>query len=157
MKLLLIYVSGQREEYSDLADETFAIKIRGLVPFECQAIKAQSAARAQSAEKKRAESGKILAALKSDDYVIAFAEKGKLARDSREFSRWLVQAIESGKKRVVFLIGGAYGFDESVLKRAAQTWSLSPLTMNHHVARVAAMEQIYRGLAIWRNLPYHND
>jgi 23S rRNA (pseudouridine1915-N3)-methyltransferase len=157
MKLALLYVSGQREAYADSAEETYLAKIRAMLPFECVAVKAQAGARAQSHEKRRAESEKVLAALKSDDFVIAFAENGKLAKDSREFSRWLVRAIESGKKRVVFVIGGAYGLDDTVTGRAEQTWSLSPLTMNHLVARIMAMEQIYRGLAIWRNLPYHND
>ncbi len=157
MKLVLLYVSGAREEYGDLAEAVFAAKIKPIVQFEIQAIKAQSAARAQSQEKKKTESEKLLGALKSDDYVVAFDEGGKVAKDSREFSKWLVRAIESGKKRVVFIIGGPFGLEESVRKRSDLILSLSALTFNHHVAKVVVLEQIYRGLAIWRNLPYHND
>jgi 23S rRNA (pseudouridine1915-N3)-methyltransferase len=157
MKLVLLYVSGLREEYGDTAEAVFAAKIKPMVPFEIQTLKARSSPRAQSGEKKRIESEMLLGALKPDDYVIALDEKGKLARDSREFSKWLVRAIESGKKRVVVIIGGPFGLDEPLRKRADLLLSLSPLTFNHHVAKVTALEQLYRGLAIWRNLPYHND
>lgn len=157
MKLVLLYVSGQREEYGDTAEAVFAAKIKPIFAFEILPLKAQSSPRAQSAEKKRIESEKLLSAVRPDDYVIAFDEGGKQARDSREFSKWLVRAIESGKKRVAFIIGGPFGLDEPLRRRADLILSLSPLTFNHHVAKVVAMEQIYRGLAIWRNLPYHND
>ena len=157
MKLVLLYVSGQREAYGDTAEAVFAAKIKPLIEFEIQTLKAQSVARAQSQVKKKIESDKILGSLKADDYVIALDEGGKVAKDSREFSKWLVRAIESGKKRVVFVVGGPFGLDDTVRDRADLTLSLSSLTFNHHVAKVVALEQIYRGLAIWRNLPYHND
>ena len=157
MKLVLLYVSGQREEYGDTAAAVFATKINPVISFEIQALKAQSAPRAQAQEKRKAESEKLLGALKPDDYVVALDEGGRLAKDSREFSQWLVRAIESGKKRVVFILGGPFGLDNRVRERADLILSLSPMTFNHHVAKIVALEQIYRGLAIWRNLPYHND
>ncbi|HRO66365.1 MAG TPA: 23S rRNA (pseudouridine(1915)-N(3))-methyltransferase RlmH, partial [Pseudobdellovibrionaceae bacterium] len=108
------------------------------------------------AAKKTAESDLILEYLKSDDYVILFDEKGE-SLDSRGFARRLEQALGSSKKRLVFLIGGAFGVEEPVRKRADRILSLSPLTMNHVLAKTMAWEQIYRSFTILKNLPYHND
>ncbi|MBX7232430.1 MAG: 23S rRNA (pseudouridine(1915)-N(3))-methyltransferase RlmH [Bdellovibrionales bacterium] len=156
MKFSLLYISGQKEPYMEMVEEIYLKKINGFLPFQIQAIKAQSSGRDQAQNKSKLENGKILDAIKSGDFVFAFDEKGKAAKDSIEFSHWMVKALESGHQRVVFVLGGPYGLNSLVRKRAQQVISLSPLTLNHHVARVVLLEQIYRGLTIWKNLPYHN-
>lgn len=157
MNLVLLYVSGQKEPFADQAEELFVAKIKNIFPFEVLKLKAHSAPRDSAENKKQKESEKILATLKTDDFVVALDEAGKLPKDSRDFSRWVVRAIESGKRRVVFVIGGPFGLTTAVQERADLAVSLSSLTFNHHVAKVVVMEQIYRALSIWRNRPYHND
>jgi 23S rRNA (pseudouridine1915-N3)-methyltransferase len=68
----------------------------------------------------------------------------------------LGRVLESGKSRLVFVIGGAYGFSDEVYARADMKWSLSALTFNHWLAQLAALEQVYRGLTILKGIPYHN-
>src|SRR5690606_17078793 len=121
------------------------------------AIKSKSKDRENSEDKKQAESEAILAKLQSGDTLILFDESGKNFKSSREFSENLVRVLESKSGRIVFLIGGPYGFTEALRKKAFARWSLSGLTMNHHIAQVAGLEQIYRALTIWKGLPYHND
>ena len=89
--------------------------------------------------------------------MILFDERGKLHKNSRDFSAAIVKAIESGRQRIVFVIGGPYGFSQKAKDRADLLLSLSPLTLNHHVAKVTALEQVYRALTIWKNIKYHND
>ncbi|MGE0761891.1 MAG: 23S rRNA (pseudouridine(1915)-N(3))-methyltransferase RlmH [Bdellovibrionales bacterium] len=156
MKLCLWYVAGAKEAYAEAAEEVLCKKISTLCPLEVTPLKAKSAGRDDADFKRRIESEKILENLKADDFLWLFDERGRMAKDSIEYSKWLVQAVESGKRRVVMVIGGPYGFSEEVKQRASKTVSLSALTMNHHVAKIMAMEQTYRALSIWKNLPYHN-
>ena len=65
--------------------------------------------------------------------------------------------MNTGPKRLVCIIGGAYGFDDSLMKRANDTISLSNLTFNHQVVRLMTVEQLYRAYAILKGDPYHND
>lgn len=156
MKLELWYVAGSREAYAEAAEEILKSKIKNLNPFEVVAIKAKSAGRDDADYKRRAESDRLLETLRDDDYVWLFDEAGKQAKNSVEYSKWVVQAIESGKHRVVMIIGGPFGFSDELRQRAQKLVSMSSLTMNHHVAKITALEQTYRALTIWKNLPYHN-
>lgn len=82
-------------------------------------------------------------------YSIALHPDGKLV-DSFTFSKLL-----SDKMSVQFYIGGAYGFEETFLKRCDKVISLSPLTLSHKIAKAVLLEQIYRGFSILNNHPYH--
>jgi 23S rRNA (pseudouridine1915-N3)-methyltransferase len=157
MKLGLLWVAGAREPYAEVAAEKLVSQIRHFLAFNEMPLKARTLARGDSAEKRLIESAKILESIKTSDFVILLSESGKLGKSSRQFSEWLVRALESGRQRVLFIIGGPYGVDKSVETRADLILSLSPLTFNHHIARIVALEQIYRGLSIWKNRPYHND
>lgn len=157
MKLALAYLSGAREPYAEEAQAVFAKKIGHFLPFEILPIKAKSAARDQAEAKRRAESELILGKVAPDDFLWLFDEKGRQCKDSKDYSAHLVRAIESGKKRTLMVIGGPYGFTPELKARAQLLVSLSSLTFNHPVARIVALEQTYRALCIWKNLPYHNE
>ncbi|MBX3039884.1 MAG: 23S rRNA (pseudouridine(1915)-N(3))-methyltransferase RlmH [Bdellovibrionaceae bacterium] len=156
MKIVLYHVSTAREDWADEASALYQKKISAFLPAIEEALKPRKAARDASAAKKTAESELILEHLKPDDYVILFDEKGE-ALDSRGFAKRFEQALGSSKKRIVFLIGGAFGVEDSVRRRADRVLSLSSLTMNHVLAKTVAWEQIYRAFTILKNLPYHND
>lgn len=157
MKIVFIYVAGGKEPFAELAESVYQKKISRFIPFEIIQIKAKSAGRDDAQFKKKAESDKIIEMLKVDDFVVLFDESGHKFNSSLEFSQAVVKAVESGKKRVVFIIGGAFGFTEEVRSRSQQSYSMSRLTLNHHVAKVVALEQIYRAFTIWKSIPYHND
>lgn len=97
----------------------------------------------------------ILEWLKKDDWLVALDERGELFT-SEGLSRFLQARANESTKQLVFLIGGAYGLDETVLKRADHTWSLSPLTFPHQLVRLILAEQVYRACTIIRNEKYHH-
>ncbi len=105
---------------------------------------------------KKKEGEVIMNWLQPDDYLVLLDERG------RQFtSEGLAQFIQSraneSVKKLVFLIGGAYGVDEAVLKRANFKWSLSQLVFPHQLVRLILAEQLYRACTILRNEKYHHS
>lgn len=156
MKLKFLVFETKTPRWLDEVRADYSAKISNFFPLDVQILKSPSADRDQSEVKLRREGDLLLKHIDERDYLILFDEHGKLFKRSEEFSAALSRAIESGKNRVVFCIGGPYGFDERIKSRAQAQWSLSPLTMNHWVAQAVALEQLYRGFAIRAGLPYHN-
>ncbi|MFN8791797.1 MAG: 23S rRNA (pseudouridine(1915)-N(3))-methyltransferase RlmH [Bdellovibrionales bacterium] len=154
MKLLTI-MSSKSDWLERVCDE-YSQKINHFEKFELIQIKSSKLAREEAQAKKKAESEAILKALRPDDYVILFDERG-LAQSSVQFAKKIEKLHTAGTRRITFIIGGAFGVDESVQKRAQETWKLSELVMNHHVASTVALEQIYRAFTIMKNKPYHNE
>lgn len=105
---------------------------------------------------KKAEADKILAQLKSDDLLVLLDEHGKTYR-SVKFANQLNSWMLSSKKRMIFLIGGAWGFDEQVHHRADFKLSLSDMTFSHQLIRLIFVEQLYRAFTILKNEKYHNE
>lgn len=101
------------------------------------------------------ESGRILTKLSPDEFVILLDETGVL-HDSPALSRLLTEPLERSR-RVTIIIGGAYGVDETVHRRANIVWSLSPLVFPHQLVRLVLVEQLYRAQEIAAGRPYHHE
>jgi 23S rRNA (pseudouridine1915-N3)-methyltransferase len=93
--------------------------------------------------------------LDKDDVLIALDERGK-EFDSVGLATFISKKGMEGAKKIVFIIGGAFGLDEAVLKRANHTWSLSLLTFPHQLVRLVLAEQVYRAFTIIKNEKYHH-
>ncbi len=106
-------------------------------------------------EIKKKEAQLILNRLNPGDYLVVLDEKGK-HYTSRNFADWFQQKMNRGTSRIVFQVGGAYGFDEQVYKRANEKIALSSMTFSHQMIRLLLVEQIYRAMTILNNEPYHN-
>ncbi len=107
-------------------------------------------------EQLKEEEGKaVLRRLKQEDFLILLDEKGK-AYSSEAFAAFLDKRLQHSGRRLVFLVGGAYGFSEELYRRADDKLSLSPMTFSHQMVRLFFMEQLYRAMTILRNEPYHN-
>ena len=109
----------------------------------------------ESALKER-EGEQILKKLQPSDDLILLDEYGKQFR-SVEFSDFFQKKMNSGLKQLVFVIGGPYGFSESVYSRANEKISLSKMTFSHQMVRIFFMEQLYRAFTILKNEPYHHE
>lgn len=157
MKLVFLTVKSGREPWAEEAVGLYQEKLSRFISFEAHALKSKAHGRDQSARKVQQEEEQILQFLKADDVLILFDEKGKLHKSSVEFSKDWQRLLESGRSRLVILVGGAFGVGDKVKARANHTISLSGLTMNHWLAQVAALEQIYRAFCILKNIPYHNE
>ena len=106
-------------------------------------------------QQKDKEGETILKNLETSDILILLDEKGKLL-SSVDFSTFLQKKMNSGIKRLVFAIGGPYGFSKTVYDRAQGKISLSKMTFSHQMVRLFIVEQIYRALTILKNEPYHH-
>ncbi len=107
-------------------------------------------------EVRRAEAVGILKQLNPGDHVVLLDEKGGQLR-SVDFARWLQGRMNTGLKRLVFVIGGPYGFDKAVYDRTNEAVSLSKMTFSHQIVRALFAEQLYRAFTILRNEPYHHE
>lgn len=107
------------------------------------------------AQQKKAEGEAILKLIQTSDYVTLMDERG-VQPTSEEFASWLQKRMASGCKRVVFIIGGPYGFSEEVYARADGKIALSRMTFSHQIVRAIFAEQLYRAFSIINNEPYHH-
>lgn len=101
------------------------------------------------------ESSRIVSRLKADDYVILLDERGTML-DSPALARALEAQLNTSR-HIVIIIGGAYGVNEALMRRADLVWSLSPLVFPHQLVRLILAEQLYRAQEIAHNHPYHHS
>ena len=105
---------------------------------------------------KELEGESILRNVTPSDRVVLLDENGR-EFTSREFAAFLDKQMVSGVKRLVFVVGGPYGFSDAVYARADSKLSLSRMTFNHEMVRLFFIEQLYRAMTIRRGEPYHHD
>lgn len=107
-------------------------------------------------KQKELEGNAILSAVQPSDRVILLDEKGR-EYSSEEFAAFMEKQMSSGVKRLVFVVGGPYGFSPEVYSRADGKLSLSRMTFNHEMVRMFFVEQLYRAQTILRGEPYHHS
>ena len=98
----------------------------------------------------------VLKRIKSDDLLILLDEKGK-SYTSVEYATFVEKQLIQSHKRLIFLVGGAFGFSKPIYSRANQMISLSKMTFSHQMIRLFFLEQLYRAMTILKNEPYHNE
>jgi 23S rRNA (pseudouridine1915-N3)-methyltransferase len=156
MKLLLWSVGKMNEPYVKAGIEEFTQRISKYYPVEWKIIPVpKNAATLSETDLKKKEAELILAGLTKEDYLIVLDERGKQF-SSESLAAFIQQRANESNKTLVFLIGGAFGVDESVIKRANHSWSLSQLVFPHQLVRLILTEQIYRACSINRNEKYHH-
>ncbi|MEC7617446.1 MAG: 23S rRNA (pseudouridine(1915)-N(3))-methyltransferase RlmH, partial [Bacteroidota bacterium] len=135
--------------------QTYVKRIQHFIPFEFIELREIKHNKDNRENALLAEEISILKHVRSRDALILFDEKGK-QMDSKAFAQFISKQtmLESGS--LVFCLGGAYGFSESMRKRAKGMVSLSTMTFPHQLARVIALEQLYRAYTIINHHPYHH-
>lgn len=98
----------------------------------------------------------IQKSFKEGDCIVALDEKGKEVT-TKELSEWLDKKQVDGVRRLVFVIGGAYGLEDSILNQSHLKWSLSKLTFPHQLVRLILLEQVYRAFSILTGSKYHHE
>jgi 23S rRNA (pseudouridine1915-N3)-methyltransferase len=155
VKFVLLTAQSSTSEWCESSILEYQKKINYFHAFEIKRVKGPKIKREGAETKREADSQAILKALEPGDFVILLDENG-MEMSSLGFSKKLGQCIDQSTKKIVFVIGGPYGADEELKRRANLKISLSPMTMNHWVAQVVLIEQIYRAMTILKGLPYHN-
>jgi 23S rRNA (pseudouridine1915-N3)-methyltransferase len=156
MKLSIWTIGKQHESYIKEGVNDFTKRIGRYFPLEWNIIPVpKNAAMLSEMDLKKREGEMILEWLKEDDYLITLDEHGK-EFTSEGLANMLQTRANESTKNLVFLIGGAFGIDDAVFKRAKLKWSLSKLTFPHQLVRLILSEQIYRACTILRNEKYHH-
>ena len=156
MKIQFWSIGKAHEAYVKAGIESFSKRIAHYYPVEWVILPVpRNAGMLSEMDLRKKEGETVLSWLQKGDYLVALDEKGKIL-NSVELAALLQQRSNESIKRLIFLIGGAYGLDESVLKKADFKWSLSKLTFPHQLVRLILTEQIYRACSINRNEKYHH-
>lgn len=150
-KQLLVSVGKRHDPALLEAIEEFTQRLNREVETSWQLIKPSGA---DELTARRLESTAVLATLRADDYVVLLDERGKQYSSPQFASTYATWLASIG--RVVFVIGGAYGVDERLHKRANTVWALSQLVFPHQLVRLVLVEQLYRAHMIAKNHPYHH-
>lgn len=157
MKLLLMAVGPTTIPFVREGLDLYLGRLAHYLPVETRIIPdLRRKASLTPAQQKDAEGREILAALTPADRVVLLDERG-LQMSSVKFADWFDRQQASGARRLVFVVGGPYGFSQDVYSRADAKVSLSPMTFNHEMVRLFFAEQLYRAQTILRNEPYHHE
>jgi 23S rRNA (pseudouridine1915-N3)-methyltransferase len=155
IKLLAIGKTDNKSLQS-LIDE-YTKRLSFYIKFDLEVIPdIKNAKNLSEAQQKEKEGELILSKITATDQMILLDENGKMF-SSVSFSEELQRKMNSGIKTLVFVIGGPYGFSESVYAKATGKISLSQMTFSHQMVRLFFIEQLYRGFTILRNEPYHHN
>lgn len=154
MKIILISFSRSEEKYIVEGVAEFEKRINKYNSFEKKIIKATAAS--NSAEQLRTEAKLLEQYFTSDSIVILMDENGKQF-SSKKYSDFIQSKLNSGKKNLVFVIGGAFGFSDEIKKKASDLISLSTLTFPHQLAKLIFCEQLYRAFTILKGEKYHHE
>ena len=156
MKIAIINIGKTASKsVSELENDYFG-RLKHYCNFENICISAIKNAKNLSTEELKKEEGKlILKTVTNDDFVVLLDEKGR-EFSSLEFAQWL-EKQQHTVKRMVFVIGGAYGFSKEIYDRANFLLSLSKMTFSHQIVRAIFAEQLYRSMTIIRGEKYHHE
>ena len=156
MKTILILVGKTTDKHFQAGISDYAERIGHYMPFDIVTIPELKNTKSLSEEQQKTMEGElILKQLQPSDTLVLLDEHGKELR-SIELAKWLEQKQQTAR-RLVFVIGGPYGFSEAVYKRANEQLSLSKLTFSHRMVRLVFTEQVYRACTIIKGEPYHHE
>lgn len=157
MKIALVVIGKTDAGYFVDAINEYKNRLVHYIPFEMEVIPdIKNAKNLSESQQKEKEGELILKALQAGDYLVLLDEKGK-DFTSVQFASYLEKKMHVIPKRLVFVVGGPYGFSEAVYKTASEKISLSKMTFSHQMIRLIFVEQIYRAMTILNNEPYHHE
>jgi 23S rRNA (pseudouridine1915-N3)-methyltransferase len=157
MKVQLLLVGKTTQEFVRKGVEEYADRLKHYLPFEMETIPDMRNMRNFSFDRIREKEGDaILKYIQPDDLVVLLDERGK-EFTSMEFAGYMEKKMLATPKRLVFIIGGPYGFADKVYALAREKVSLSKMTFSHQLIRLIFVEQLYRAMTILGNQPYHHE
>lgn len=157
MVVELIVVGRTTEQYVEMGIAEYVRRLSHYIRFSINVIPELKGAKNMRQEQiKQAEGELILSRVSSSDRLVLLDDKG-MQPCSILFSQWMQNSINRGTRRLVFVVGGAYGFSDDVYKRADEKLSLSKMTFSHQMVRLIFVEQLYRAMTILRSEPYHHQ
>lgn len=157
MKTILLVVGRTVEKHFDTAINDYLRRTKHYISFDMEVIPELKNTKSLSAEQQKDREGElILRALQPGDTVVLLDEQGKEMR-SVEFAGYMERKMNTVNKRLVFVIGGPYGFSDKVYQAAHEKISMSKMTFSHQMIRLIFAEQMYRAVSILNGSPYHHE
>lgn len=157
MKTILLSI-GKTDDplFSQLIDE-YRKRVNHYIPFDLEFVPdIKNAKNLSENEQKKLEGNKLLKCIQPSDHLVLLDDKGK-QYSSKEFAIFMEKKSVAAAKRLIFVIGGPYGFSEEVRQRANEGVSLSKMIFTHQMVRLVFAEQLYRAMTILQNEPYHHE
>ena len=157
VKILVLAIGKTDEQWVQEALLKYCKRLQHYLPFEFEVIPdLKNTKNLSEAQQKEKEGALILKKLNPTDEVFLLDEKGKEYR-SVEFAKYLQHQMNSCVKRLVFIIGGPYGFSPELYTKVQSKLALSKMTFSHQIIRPFFVEQLYRAMTILKNEPYHHE
>jgi len=157
MKIALLQTGKTSERYLTEGIAIFEERIKKYTSFEIITLPDLKRARNMPEQEQKFREGEQMQRFfRNDDFIVILDDKGK-ELSTVELSSWLEKSFMIQKKRILFVIGGAWGFSAEVMKRADMNLSLSRLTFSHQMVRLLFLEQLYRAFTIMKGEPYHHE
>lgn len=155
MKVILITIGDHEDKYLAQGFDVYEKRLGHYLSFESQLIPTLKNKGKGKEAALQAEAKEILKKITPTDLLVLLDDKGK-EYTSEEMAKQMQKFLNMPGKRLVFLIGGAFGFAPEIYQRANHKISLSKLTFNHQMARLFFLEQLYRAMTILKGEPYHH-
>ena len=157
MKFTLLVVGRTVEKHYITAIDDYVARTKHFTQFDMEVIpELKNTKNLTEEQQKEREADLILKVLQPGDTVVLLDEHGREFR-SVEFASWMERKLSTTGKRLVFIIGGPYGFSPRIYQAAQEKLSLSKMTFSHQMIRLVFVEQIYRAMTILRGEPYHHE
>lgn len=156
MRVEVWAIGKTSEPYLETGIAIFEKRLGHYLPFGWVVIPSAKIKTTDGQQLRQEESKIILSKLQNDDYLVLLDERGQQF-SSMELSKWMEHRLTDSRRRMVFLVGGAFGFSPEVYARANAQLSLSKLTFSHQMVRLFFLEQLYRAMTIIRGESYHNE
>jgi len=157
MKISLLVVGKTTDDYIQIGMDNYIKRLKRYIGFNVEVIPAlKKAGKLSQQQIKDKEAELILAKIQAGDTLVLLDENGK-EMNSIDFSEYIGKNMLQSIKNLVFLIGGAYGFNKDVYQRAQFKLSISQMTFSHQIIRLIFLEQLYRAFTIINNEPYHHE
>lgn len=157
MKVILLSVGKTDDALFTQIIEEYRKRVNFYISFEIDVVPDLKNRKNLSEHVQKTEEGKrIQKNLQPSDHVVLLDDKGT-QYTSVAFARLIEKKMHTVPKRLVFVIGGPYGFSDEIYERANEKLSLSQLTYTHQMVRVVFAEQLYRAMTILHNEPYHHE
>lgn len=157
MKTTLIVVGRTVEQHYITAINDYIQRTKHFITFDMEVIPELRNTKNLTMEQQKEKEGELICkAFQPGDVIVLLDEYGKEYR-SMDFANWMEKKLTNVNKRLVFVIGGPYGFSPKVYEAAQEKISLSKMTFSHQMVRLIFVEQLYRAMTILNGGPYHHE
>ncbi len=156
LKVKFVQLYRTEDSWLKTGINLYSERLNRYISFENKELDVPGAKGKSKEQAQLAEAEKVLSQIKSADYVVLLDEKGK-SFTSEKFAFWMNKKFTSISGDLIFVVGGAYGFHETLRQRSNESIALSAMTFTHQMVRVIFVEQLYRAMTILKNEPYHHS